>query len=80
MYKCTDCIHCETAYHQADGVCAPQRMCSSDPRSTRDNVACKYYEEAPLSRERTGLYGLLIYELWDSQEGRYIEDRPMPIL
>ena len=76
MFRCTDCIYCETAYYQDDGICVPQRMGSSDPRSTKDNVACKYYVEAPLERERSELYGIIIREIWDPEEGRYVEDRP----
>ena len=74
--KCTNCIHCETAYYQDDNMCVPQRFSSADPRSVSLNIACKYYEEAPRARERSGLYGVIVYEKWDEEEGRYIEDRP----
>ena len=75
--KCTNCIYCETAYYQEDNICVPQRFSTSDPRSTKDNIACKFYEEAPRTRERSGLYGIMIYEIWDEEEGRFIEDRPI---
>jgi hypothetical protein len=78
-HKCTECIHCETAHYQADKVCAPQRMGSSDPKSTKDNAACKYFEKAPLKRDRAGLYGVIIHEEWDSEEGHYVEKRPLPL-
>ncbi|MCR5001024.1 MAG: hypothetical protein K6A71_04425 [Lachnospiraceae bacterium] len=77
--KCTNCIHCETAYYQEDKICLPQRFNSSDPRNTTDNIACKYYEEAPRNRERSELGGIIIREIWDEEEGRYIEDRPLMI-
>ncbi|HCM92105.1 MAG TPA: hypothetical protein DIS78_06050 [Lachnospiraceae bacterium] len=75
-FKCTDCIHCETAYYQEDKICVPQRFSTSDPRNTRDNIACRFYEEAPRMRERSALGGVIIREVWDEEDGRYIEDRP----
>lgn len=74
--KCTNCIHCETAYYQDDKICVPQRFSTSDPRNTKDNIACKFYEEAPRTRERSLLGGIMIREVWDEEEGRYVEDRP----
>ncbi len=61
--KCTNCIHCETAYYQDDNMCVPQRFSSSDPRSVSDNIACKYYVEAERERTRAGLYGIISYKL-----------------
>ncbi len=74
--KCTNCIHCETAYYQDDNMCVPQRFSSSDPRSVSDNIACKFYVEAQRERTRAGLYGIMIHEVWNEEEGHYEEDRP----
>ncbi|MCR5419772.1 MAG: hypothetical protein K6E98_02045 [Lachnospiraceae bacterium] len=74
--KCTNCIHCESAYYQPDNICLPQRLNNSDPGKVSDNIVCKYYEEAPRERQYAGLYGIMIYEIWDDKDGRYVESRP----
>ena len=74
--KCKNCIHCETAYYQDDNICLPQRFNYSEPKSIEDEGVCKCYEEAPRRRERAGLYGIMIKEVWDENDGHYVEDRP----
>ena len=69
--KCTNCIHCDTAYYRDDKMCVPNQFAAREPRSIESNEPCQYYEEAPRERTRYGAFGMETHEYWNEDEGHY---------
>ncbi len=65
-----DAAHCRD-----DGMCIPQVFAGKGYKTTLDNIPCRFYEEAPPTKEVPLIGKLKETLVWDSNYGGYVEQR-----
>ena len=68
----------DMAHLRSDNMCMPQVFKGEGHKSTLDNIPCRFYEEAPPTKEIPLLGRLKDNLVWDSNYGGYVEQHKNP--